>query len=116
MEIDKIEVGYRLKDWLNKEFGSVAEACRQLDLSEVSVRTSYLNGQSLPGALIIGKLIEHNCNIPWLLFGEQIKEGDVRKTQAEYKVERLQKVNSDLADDLEVIVNQIQKVISILRK
>ena len=71
MEIDKKAAGQRLKLFLDSRFKSANEAGAALGTSGDSLRNSYFNGQSLPGARLLGQLNLMGCSIDWLLFGDQ---------------------------------------------
>lgn len=68
--IDKKAVAYRLKQFLTSKFSSIDEAGEALGTTGNTLRTTYLNGNSLPGSLLLYKLLLIGCDIKWLLSGE----------------------------------------------
>ena len=71
MDIDKKVVGQRLKLFLEARFKSANEAGIALGTTGDSLRNSYYNGTSLPGAKILAQLMSMGCSIDWLLFGDK---------------------------------------------
>ena len=71
MNIDKKKTGTRLKNFLYEHFDSIDAAAKSLGTTVASLRNSYFNGKSLPGAEIILKLQQLGCDTKWLLEGKK---------------------------------------------
>ena len=71
LDIDKKAAGQRLKLFLDARFKSANEAGTALGTSGDSLRNSYFNGNSLPGARLLAQLNSMGCSVDWLLFGDQ---------------------------------------------
>ena len=67
--MDKKQAGLRLKKYLYETFPNMEEAADFLDTTVGSLRNSYFNGKSLPGAELLLKLLQKGCDISWLLGG-----------------------------------------------
>lgn len=68
MEIDKTEVGKRLREFA-KSRGGVGKLAESLDMSIQALSGAYISGKNLPGAEVLARLIELGCDIQWLLTG-----------------------------------------------
>lgn len=90
MKIDKKSAGARLKRFLLNRFATMNDAAAALGTTADSIRNSYLNGQSIPGAAIIAKLKDMGCSIDWLLFGTG--DFDENETSPEYKQYRVEAI------------------------
>lgn len=95
MEIDKIRTGMRLKKFLYGNFESLAEAAEYLETTPGSLRNSYFNGKSYPGAEIISKLMHKGCDINWLLHGRKKEEQPLPPPQMEFRVEAIVPAGKD---------------------
>lgn len=90
MKIDKKAVGARLKRFLLNRFPTMNEAADALGTTADSIRNSYLNGQSVPGALFIAKLKKMGCSIDWLLFGSgDYEQNETTPEFKQYRVEAI---------------------------
>lgn len=78
MEIDKIEVGKRLREFA-KLHGGVGKLAELLDMSIQALSGSYISGKNLPGAEVLARLMELGCDINWLLTGQTDKTINVKK-------------------------------------
>ncbi len=88
MKIDKKAVGARLKRFLLNRYTNMNEAAAALGTTADSIRNSYLNGQSLPGATFTERLRNMGCSIDWLLFGTgENEENETRPLFPQYRVE-----------------------------
>ncbi len=69
INLDKVGVSERLKDFGIQKFGSISKFARELDASPSSFQGTYLSGRSLPGAPLLAKLLLLGCDLHWLFFG-----------------------------------------------
>lgn len=76
----KAETAARLRDYGLKNFRSLAEFARALDIKP-QVLTAYLNGRSLPGPKMQERLQRVGCDINWLLSGQDLS-GDSATAKA----------------------------------
>lgn len=67
--IDKAGIGRRLKQFGEKEFGSLSVLAAKLDMTPQALHR-YLIGASAPGSNILSKLISLGCDVEWLLTGK----------------------------------------------
>ena len=86
MNIDKKKTGTRLKKFLYEKFSTIDDAAKHLGTTVGSLRNSYFNGKSLPGAEIILKLQELGCDTGWLLEGKKEFAGKNEVSTLEYRV------------------------------
>ncbi len=94
-ELDKIAIGARAKQWMEITFGSVAEACRQLELKEQSVRTNLITGDNLPGSPFLARAILKGLDIYWLFYGKK-NEGISADPSFIKEMGKLRKENNEL--------------------
>ncbi|GMU87503.1 MAG: hypothetical protein AMXMBFR48_27440 [Ignavibacteriales bacterium] len=88
MKIDKKAVGARLKRFLLNRYSNMNEAAAALGTTADSIRNSYFNGQSLPGAVFTERLKNMGCSIDWLLFGTgEYEENETRPRYPQFRVE-----------------------------
>ena len=71
IELNKKEVGLRLKEFGIDRFGTISELALKLEMDYQSFHSTYIQGRSLPGAKILSKLMQMGCNIDWLLHGKK---------------------------------------------
>jgi phage repressor protein C with HTH and peptisase S24 domain len=95
MDIDKVRTGMRLKKFLYSNFTSLAEAADYLNTTPGSLRNSYFNGKSYPGAEIISKLMHKGCDINWLLHGRKKDEKPEQPLPMEFRVEAIVPAGKD---------------------
>ena len=67
MNLNKKEVAQNLRMFGYKKFGTMKKFAEALDMNPSTLYSGYLNGRSLPGPLLLVKLIDLGCNINWLL-------------------------------------------------
>jgi hypothetical protein len=84
--LDKKKIGQRLKSFLYGNFKSLDEAARFLETTANSLRNSYFNGKSLPGADVLSKVMQKGCDLNWLLYGKYITPEETNPP-IEYRVE-----------------------------
>jgi len=67
MTLNKKEVAQNLRLFGYKKFGTMKKFAEALGVNPSTLYSGYLNGRSLPGPLLLVKLIDLDCNINWLL-------------------------------------------------
>lgn len=67
MKLNKKEVAQNLRLFGYKKFGTMKKFAEALDMNPSTLYSGYLNGRSLPGPVLLVKLIDLGCNINWLL-------------------------------------------------
>ena len=67
MNLNKKEVAQNLRMFGYKKFGTMKKFAEALDMNPSTLYSGYLNGWSLPGPVLLVKLIDLGCNINWLL-------------------------------------------------
>lgn len=77
--LNKKAIGRRLKAFAQVEYGSIRELAKYIQFSEGALRSSYVNGISLPGPKLLILLHQAGCDIIWLLTGR--KSGLSQKTK-----------------------------------
>lgn len=75
-ELDKKIIGERLKSFLNSKFPSIDKAGEALGTTGNTLRATYINGKSLPGAEMIYKLLLIGCDVQWLFDGTEVKSNN----------------------------------------
>ncbi len=68
--IDKGGIAERLRYFIKHNFSSVDDAAVKLGTTGNTLRSSYLNGRSIPGPELLIKLSQLGCDIYYLLTGE----------------------------------------------
>lgn len=71
MELNKKEIGGRIKDFLLSKFRTLVDAAEYLETTAPNISNSYINGKSLPGAEFLSKMLLLGCNLYWLFFGDE---------------------------------------------
>lgn len=106
MEIDRVKVGERLRQFADEQKMEIKVLAEKLGMQSSSFQSSYLNGRSLPGAELLCKLEELDCDTYWLLTGK-VKDKNlellkVKKENSELKkrIEELELHISTTADNL----------------
>jgi transcriptional regulator with XRE-family HTH domain len=67
MKLNKKEVAQNLRLFGYKQYGTMKKFAEALDMNPSTLYSGYLNGRSLPGPVLLVKLIDLGCNINWLL-------------------------------------------------
>ncbi|HEX2866140.1 MAG TPA: helix-turn-helix transcriptional regulator [Ignavibacteriales bacterium] len=67
---ENVEIGSRLRDFLERKFTTIAQAERKLGKGR-NYLSQYITGRSLPGAPLLKDLAKLGCDITWLLTGEE---------------------------------------------
>lgn len=67
MKLNKKEVAQNLRLFGYKKFGTMKKFAEALDMNPSTLYSGYLNGRSLPGPVLLVKLIDLGCNVNWLL-------------------------------------------------
>lgn len=98
-EKTKVEIGQRLRDFAVKNFKTIEAFAQAMEIPASSLRSIYFKGKSAPGAAILIKLLELNCDINWLLTG-----ATQNKT-----IERLETENRDLKEINYTLLDQATK-------
>jgi transcriptional regulator with XRE-family HTH domain len=105
----KQEVGLRLREFAEKEKGSIAELARQLKMQPESLY-DYLNGETIPGDRLQKKLEKVGCNVIWLLTGIYPNE-DRQKKEIQKEIEQrkiITYLDSKGLDTLEKVTGVIE--------
>lgn len=67
MKLNKKEVSQNLRLFGYKRYGTMKKFAEALDMNPSTLYSGYLNGRSIPGPVLLVKLIDLGCNINWLL-------------------------------------------------
>lgn len=67
MKLNKKEVAQNLRLFGYKRYGTMKKFAEALDMNPSTLYSGYLNGRSLPGPVLLVKLIDLGCSINWLL-------------------------------------------------
>jgi hypothetical protein len=67
MKLNKKEVAQNLRLFGYKRYGTMKKFAEALDMNPSTLYSGYLNGRSLPGPVLLVKLIDLGCNVNWLL-------------------------------------------------
>ncbi|HCY76967.1 MAG TPA: hypothetical protein DHV28_13685 [Ignavibacteriales bacterium] len=100
----KKEVAERLSEFIKKEFGSVAEASRRLQIPEGTLRYAYLNAKSLPGFEVMYQLLNKGCDLKWLITGKKNYinfNNEQLKDRIDYYIKILRKKYEITEEDLD---------------
>lgn len=87
MKLNKKEVAQNLRLFGYKRFGTMKKYAEALDMNPSTLYSGYLNGRSLPGPVLLVKLMDLGCNINWLLTS--------RETPFTYEIKDLSKKIDD---------------------
>ncbi|MFZ4621369.1 MAG: helix-turn-helix domain-containing protein [Bacteroidota bacterium] len=79
MKLNKKEVAQNLRLFGYKRYGTMKKFAEALDMNPSTLYSGYLNGRSLPGPVLIVKLIDLGCNINWLLTSRGTPYSDIPK-------------------------------------
>ncbi len=84
MKLNKKEVAQNLRLFGYKRYGTMKKFAEALDMNPSTLYSGYLNGRSLPGPVLLVKLIDLGCNINWLLTSRETPfAADTQKRQDE---------------------------------
>lgn len=97
-ELDKKNVGHRIRVFGYEKFGSIDALADALDIHPSSLKSNYISGKSLPGAQLLYNLMQLGCDLHWLFTNK--KAGVIDKDE-------LEKENQKLKD--EIISLKIEK-------
>jgi hypothetical protein len=79
MKLNKKEVAQNLRLFGYKRFGTMKKFAEALDMNPSTLYSGYLNGRSLPGPVLLVKLIDLGCNINWLLTSRETPFTNIEK-------------------------------------
>jgi hypothetical protein len=82
MKLNKKEVAQNLRLFGYKRYGTMKKFAEALDMNPSTLYSGYLNGRSLPGPVLLVKLIDLGCNINWLLTSRETAFADEQKENA----------------------------------
>jgi hypothetical protein len=82
MKLNKKEVAQNLRLFGYKKFGTMKKFAEALDMNPSTLYSGYLNGRSIPGPVLLVKLIDLGCNINWLLTGRETMVMDQDKERS----------------------------------
>lgn len=71
MTLNKKDVAKNLRLFGYKKFGTMKKFAQALNMNPSTLYSGYLNGRSLPGPVLLVKLLNLGCNINWLLTGRE---------------------------------------------
>lgn len=93
---EKVEIGLRMKEFAQKNFGTIDALAKLLDMEPTNLRTNYIKGKSVPGGAILKRMALLGCDIHWLLTSEyysavmqQVREREKRLKEELYKKEKI---------------------------
>ncbi|MBP6672196.1 MAG: helix-turn-helix transcriptional regulator [Bacteroidetes bacterium] len=87
MKLNKKEVAQNLRLFGYKRYGTMKKFAEALDMNPSTLYSGYLNGRSLPGPVLIVKLIDLGCNINWLLTSRETPFTEIAKENGKGAVE-----------------------------
>ncbi len=105
-ELNKKEIGARLKEFALKKYGRLQPMADEFGMGYGAFYTSYISGKSLPGAKFISKLVKLGCDIDWLLHGDEAglnMVSDHKLPNLQEDCMLLKKENAELREKLEAI-------------
>lgn len=82
MKLNKKEVAQNLRLFGYKRFGTMKKFAEALDMNPSTLYSGYLNGRSIPGPVLLVKLIDLGCNINWLLTSRETMVMDQEKERS----------------------------------
>ncbi len=83
--INKREIGVRLREFATRNYETLAEFAKALDMKPQTLN-SYLSGKIIPGGELLNKLAALGVNIKWLLNGSEYKVPDDAGNSLTYRV------------------------------
>lgn len=110
-------IGDRLKEFAEKNFGSVNGLERALGMNRNSL-SQYIYNRNIPGSNLLIKLREIGCDINWLLTGQGSEESKARPPDnyAENRIKELEEENRLLRDRISQISQLTQAVEEIKKR
>ncbi|MCX6138459.1 MAG: hypothetical protein NTV54_13300, partial [Ignavibacteriales bacterium] len=72
------------------KYGSIKKLAEALEMNPVTLHSGYLNSRSLPGPVLLFKLMNAGCNLTWLFTGQGHPDDG---TQSGQRVEELEREN-----------------------
>ncbi|MDD8016975.1 MAG: helix-turn-helix transcriptional regulator [Bacteroidota bacterium] len=93
MKLNKKIVAQNLRLFGYKRFGTMKKFAEALDMNPSTLYSGYLNGRSIPGPVLLVKLMDLGCNINWLLTGREMPSTTFNEID---KVKRLEEENARL--------------------
>ena len=94
MKLIKKQVAQNLRLFGYKRFGTMKKFAEALDMNPSTLYSGYLNGRSLPGPVLLVKLIDLGCNINWLLTGRENPFADEEKQRINLLEEEVTRLRS----------------------
>jgi hypothetical protein len=88
--LDKKQVAGNIRRFAYFKYGSIKKLAEALDMNPVTLHSGYLNSRSLPGPVLLFKLMNAGCNLSWLFTG---KGHPVDTNQNHGRVEELEREN-----------------------
>ena len=101
MKLDKKAIAKRLRIFGKARFGTIKKFAEALDMKPPALQSAYLNARSLPGSVMIPKLIKYGLNIKWLYW----EEGEMYDMEEISGSDILEKQMDELVDKAETIKN-----------
>lgn len=72
MKLNKKEIANNLRLFGYKRYSSMKKFADALDMNPSTLYSGYLNGRSIPGPVLLVKLMKLGCDMHWLLTGENL--------------------------------------------
>lgn len=94
MKLIKKQVAQNLRLFGYKRFGTMKKFAEALDMNPSTLYSGYLNGRSLPGPVLLVKLIDLGCNINWLLTSRENPFADEEKQRVNLLEEEVIRLRS----------------------
>ena len=105
MELDKKAISQRLREFGNEHFVSIVAFAEALGVGPATLKSSYLNGRSLPGSPMLHKLMELGLEIRWLFYGDEGVDEIQRIIELQHRIIQLEEKNRTLQKRLDKIKN-----------
>ena len=99
-ELNKEEIGKRLKEFGLTKYGKQKEFAEKLGLSPSALHSGYFAGRHLPGTPMIAKLLLMGCDIRWLLLGEGEMKSSCIAPETDEAAQKLRKIEQVLNGEL----------------
>ena len=93
MDIIKLAISARLKQYIGDNFKSVADFAKQMGMKRRQDVYPYLEGRSLFGSDKLAKLRDLGCDINWLLTGDDLSPM-IREAKAQYNTRDVTQTNN----------------------